>query len=128
MWNLVWFKRDLRLHDHAALWHAQQNPIIALYIFEPDYWALSDTSQRQWAFTREALLDLDQQLQRYGGRLLCMAGRAEHCLNQLLDHLDTPVVVHSHEETGNLWTYDRDKRIKALLRERSDNPRVACNE
>ena len=128
MSNLVWFKRDLRLHDHAALWHAQQKPIIALYIFEPDYWALSDTSQRQWAFTREALLDLDQQLQRYGGRLLCMAGRAEHCLNQLLDHLDTPVVVHSHEETGNLWTYDRDKRIKALLRERSDNPRVEWNE
>ncbi|MDE2391185.1 MAG: deoxyribodipyrimidine photo-lyase, partial [Rhodospirillales bacterium] len=24
MTHVVWFKRDLRLHDHAPLWHAAQ--------------------------------------------------------------------------------------------------------
>jgi len=115
MTELVWFKRDLRLHDHAALAHAAtQGRVIALYIFEPDYWMLDDTSQRQWAFTREALIDLGRQLQARGGKLICMSGDAVLCFRKLLER--HPVnAVHSHEETGNLWTYERDKRLKKLL-------------
>ena len=70
MTQIVWFKRDLRLEDHAALWHAAQSgTVLALYIFEPDYWQLDDTSQRQWAFTREALIDLNKQLKKLAASL-----------------------------------------------------------
>ena len=36
--NIVWFKRDLRITDHAPLLAAsrQEEPVIPLYIVEPD--------------------------------------------------------------------------------------------
>ena len=119
MTQIVWFKRDLRLEDHAALWHAAQSgTVLALYIFEPDYWQLDDTSQRQWAFTREALIDLNKQLKKIGGELICMSGDAVLRFNKLAESL-TIQGVHSHEETGNLWTYSRDLKLKKLLKKSS---------
>ena len=49
--HLVWFKRDLRTFDHAPLANAvKAGPAAALYVAEPEYWALPDTSARQWHF------------------------------------------------------------------------------
>ena len=71
--TLVWFKRDLRLTDHAALFHAAKQGIAVLpvYIVEPDYWQQPDVSLRHWAFVAEALTALQQQLtaQPQHGRL-----------------------------------------------------------
>lgn len=37
--QLVWFRQDLRVHDHAALWHATQNDqCVALVILSPTQW------------------------------------------------------------------------------------------
>ncbi|PPD32707.1 MAG: hypothetical protein CTY19_10420 [Methylomonas sp.] len=37
--HLVWFKRDLRVHDHAQLLHASRNgPVLCLFIIEPSLW------------------------------------------------------------------------------------------
>ena len=56
---LVWFKRDLRVHDHPALTLAAGlGSVLPLYVLEPEYWALRDTSARQWDFTAECLTDL----------------------------------------------------------------------
>ena len=39
--QLVWFKRDLRVHDHAALAQAaKQGPVLCVYIIEPSYLSL----------------------------------------------------------------------------------------
>ena len=47
--QVVWLKRDLRLQDHAALCSAaRQGPLLVLYVIEPEYWQLEDTSRRQW--------------------------------------------------------------------------------
>ncbi|MFY9459218.1 MAG: deoxyribodipyrimidine photo-lyase, partial [Aquabacterium commune] len=57
---LVWFKRDLRLTDHAAVHAARQGapdqPLRGLYIAEPGLWALPDAAAQHWAFVRESLL------------------------------------------------------------------------
>ena len=61
--NLVWLKRDLRVEDNAALFEARKSgKIIALYVVEPDYWKLPDTSARQWNFIRESLKPLQNDL------------------------------------------------------------------
>jgi deoxyribodipyrimidine photo-lyase len=38
--NIVWFKRDLRIHDHAPLYEAAQAgfPVLPIYVVELDYW------------------------------------------------------------------------------------------
>ena len=43
--NVVWFKRDLRIRDHAPLSEAAKgnDPLILLYLIEPERLAQPDT-------------------------------------------------------------------------------------
>ncbi|MCR9112669.1 MAG: deoxyribodipyrimidine photo-lyase, partial [Rhodobacteraceae bacterium] len=54
--QVVWFKRDLRVHDHRALAQAAaRGPVLPLYVIEPEFWQQSDMSARHWAFVGESL-------------------------------------------------------------------------
>ncbi|KGA42279.1 FAD-binding domain-containing protein [Pectobacterium odoriferum] len=116
MLQIVWFKRDMRTFDNEALSRAcTAGPVLCLYVFEPDYWALKDTSNRQWLFIRESLNDLSAQLRVIGGHLTVMNGTVTGALSELRRQVGK-FVLHSHEETGNLWTFDRDKNVAAWCR------------
>ncbi len=60
--NIVWFKRDLRLADHAPLAAACDRglPLLLLYLFEPDLLDDPHYSERHWRFVTESLQDLDR--------------------------------------------------------------------
>ncbi|MFD1509062.1 FAD-binding domain-containing protein [Lacimonas salitolerans] len=110
---VCWFKRDLRLHDHPALARAAAlGPVIPLYIVEPELWAQPDASGRQYAFLRESLSDLDADLD---GRLVVRVGDAVEVLDDLRQRHGVCHLV-SHEETGNAWTYARDRAVAAWAR------------
>ena len=54
--QLVWFKRDLRIHDHAPLRAAAAaGPVLALYVHEPSLLAQPEMDARHAGFLREAL-------------------------------------------------------------------------
>lgn len=106
---LLWFKRDLRVLDHPAL-EAAGPYVLPVYVIEPEYWALPDTSARQWAFLAEALDSLRSELARLGQPLILRKGDAVAELSRLCAaHGVTRMV--SHEETGNAWTFARDRRV-----------------
>ncbi|KNG95096.1 FAD-binding domain-containing protein [Pseudaestuariivita atlantica] len=110
--TVLWFKRDLRIADHPALARAADlgRPVLALYIVEPGLWAEPDASGRQWDFVREALGDLAGALAGIGGKLVVQVGEAVEVLDAL--HRDHGIAhLVSHQETGTLWTYDRDRRV-----------------
>lgn len=118
MTTLVWFKRDLRTRDHAPLTRAAElgEPVLPVYVVEPGYWQQPDTSARQWAFVRESLDDLDRQLGGLGNRLWVLHGDIVEVLNRL--HRATGFKrVFCHQETGGLWTFDRDRAVMAWCRE-----------
>jgi len=113
---VVWFKRDLRVHDHAALAAAAGEPVVPLYVVEPDYWQLPDTSLRQWDFIAESLGALDQSLTRLGARLVVRRGAVVEVLRDLQASLGR-FRLYSHAETGNHWTYQRDLAVADWCRE-----------
>lgn len=114
--NIVWFKRDLRVQDNGALALLPAGaPLIPLYVYEPDYWALADTSGRQWRFIRDCLNGLDQDLARLGAPLVVRSGDVVEVLEELRCRFGATDLI-SHEETGNLWTFARDKRVGAWAR------------
>ncbi|NBB69145.1 MAG: deoxyribodipyrimidine photolyase [Alphaproteobacteria bacterium] len=116
--HVVWFKRDLRVHDHVPLAEAAaRGPVLALYIAEPGFWALPDSSGRQWRFVAEGLTELDAELRARGGGLVVRTGDAVEVLRDVLDRMPV-AALWSHQETGNAWTYARDRRVAELLRER----------
>ncbi|MFT7235633.1 MAG: deoxyribodipyrimidine photo-lyase [Methylophagaceae bacterium] len=110
--QIVWFKRDLRLHDHAALAMASNNgPCIPLYILEPALWHQADMSQRQYQFLNDCLSELDIELRNIGQQLVIRVGDAVTIL-QAISEQYAITGLWSHQETWNGWTYARDKRVK----------------
>ncbi|MEM1101421.1 MAG: FAD-binding domain-containing protein [Pseudomonadota bacterium] len=109
MATILWFKRDLRVEDHAALAAAADTgPVLALYVVEPGYWALPDTSARQWDFIAECLESLRAALDI---PLLVRVGEVRDVLESLAREEPISGII-SHEETGNAWTYARDLAVK----------------
>ena len=115
--EVVWFKRDLRIHDNSALSEATKKGIVLpLYIFEPELWNRPDHSYRHYMFLKEALNDLENQLKSVGANLTVLVGQA---LN-IFDNLNAQYrinTIFSHEETWNLWTYQRDKAVRSWARD-----------
>jgi deoxyribodipyrimidine photo-lyase len=115
--QLVWFKRDLRVHDHEPLAEAaRRGPVLPLYIVEPDLWQQADMAGRHWAFVRECLDDLRARLSGLGQPLVVRQGDAVTVLGELLRRYPV-AAVWSHQETGNAWTFARDRAVAELLRE-----------
>jgi deoxyribodipyrimidine photo-lyase len=113
---LLWFKRDLRLHDHPALTRAMtQGRVVPVYVIEPGYWQLADVSGRHYAFLTETLEALRTGLRARGSDLVVRLGTAVEVLEALRLATGAKVLV-SHEETGNGWTYQRDREVAAWAR------------
>lgn len=71
--HLVWFRRDLRLHDNLALAAACRDrtaQVIALYISTPEQWKAHEMAPRQAAFVSAQLNALQTALAEKGIPLL----------------------------------------------------------
>lgn len=116
--QIVWFKRDLRAFDHRPLAAAAaRGPVLPLYVIEPELWAQEDVSARQWAFVSETLDGLRTDLAACGQPLVVRKGDITEVLADLSAQMPI-AALWSHEETGNGWTFARDKRVAAWCRER----------
>ena len=117
--SIVWFKRDLRLADHAPLAAAVAAgyPVLPLYIVEPEYWAQDTSSTRHWQFIRDCLLELDAGLTALGQPLVLRVGEATDIFNALSEHYQI-AGIYAHEETGTSWTYARDRAVIKLCQTR----------
>jgi len=111
--NIVWFKRDLRLSDHAALHVACEKnlPILLLYIIEPSLVADPHYSLRHWRFIWQSLQQLELQLMPHKGKLVVLEGEANDVFDRIQAQyqIDT---IFSHQEIGLNITFDRDKTLK----------------
>jgi deoxyribodipyrimidine photo-lyase len=115
---VVWFKRDLRVNDHAALSAATATglPVFPLYIAETDYWQQADASARQYQFIRDCLVELRVDLAGLGQPLIVRQGDVVAILARL-NRQHKIAGLFAHEETGNDWTFSRDKAVAAWARE-----------
>ena len=112
-YQLVWFKRDLRCEDHAALTKAAQlGPVRCIYVQEPKLWDQPDVALQHFEFIKESLQDLDADLRQRGGQVEIHVGEVSDVLTKIWQQ--NPFQgIHSHEETGNQFTYARDEQVAA---------------
>ena len=114
--NVVWFKRDLRITEHAPLFEAAKiGNVLPLYIVEPELWRQPDSGRRHWHFIHDSLEELQVSLSLIGAPLIIRIGEAVDVLQQLLSELGS-MTLWSHEETGNGWTYQRDISVAVWCR------------
>jgi deoxyribodipyrimidine photo-lyase len=119
MLRIVWFKRDLRVVDHAPLSHAAAggDAVLPLWIAEPSLLREPDASARHLGFARECLASLDAALAALGAPLWTARGDAVAVLDALHRRFGAFELL-SHEETGNAASWARDRQVGRWLRER----------
>lgn len=116
--SIVWLKRDLRFIDHEPLYTAQQMhfPILLLYCFEPSVMACEDSDFRHWRFVYESLNDLQNNLSEVNGRIHIFHQEVLPVF-QKIHELYEVKYLFSHQETGNMLTFDRDLKVGAFCTE-----------
>ena len=88
--NIVWFKRDLRLHDNEALHNALNAPhkTLLVYCFEPLLLNDPHYSERHWNFIKQSLIDLNKTLSLYQTKILCVTSDIIPLLQALNETFD----------------------------------------
>lgn len=116
--QVVWFKRDLRVTDHAPLVEAAKHgPVLPLYIAEPSQLHGRDFDSRHWTFLRSGLIELRRRLQTLGQPLIVRHGEAVTVLEAL--QREMPIArIWAHEETGNWVSFQRDEAVRAWTKGR----------
>ena len=113
--NVVWFKRDLRLADHAPLAAAIERgePLLLLYIVEPTLLRDPHYRGRHWHFIAQSLQAMNDELAVLGAQIQVLEGEPVSLLNTL--HQSQPIGhLYSHEETGLEVTFERDRQVAAF--------------
>jgi deoxyribodipyrimidine photo-lyase len=118
--NIVWFKRDLRLRDHAPLQQAVQSgvPALLLYFFEPSVMNYGDSDERHWRFVRESILCINNELAACKHSLYQIHEEVIPAL-QKISNVFNVKQIFSHEETGNALTYKRDLAVAAFCKQQN---------
>jgi deoxyribodipyrimidine photo-lyase len=82
---VVWFKRDLRLIDHAPIVKAQKEnlPILFIYCFEPSIMQYDDSDVRHWRFVYESLQDVQKQLLKFNAQIAIFHQEANYVFESL---------------------------------------------
>ncbi|MBU6271339.1 MAG: DNA photolyase family protein [Betaproteobacteria bacterium] len=113
---LVWFRRDLRAHDHAALAAAlaAHRQVWCAFVFDTDILApLPQRADRRVAFIHDSLLALDARLREQGGGLIVRHGRAVEVIARLADELGVTAVYLNRDYEPAAVT--RDQAVETRL-------------
>jgi deoxyribodipyrimidine photo-lyase len=117
--SIVWFKRDLRISDHQPLKSALEagNPVLLLHITEPLWLEQPDFDLRHLRFVMQSLGSMDAELAKHRYSISRFYGEAMNVFNLLTGAMPV-AAVYSYLETGNRFTFDRDKSVAGLLKSR----------
>jgi deoxyribodipyrimidine photo-lyase len=119
---LVWFRRDLRADDQAALFHACKSArrVWCVFVFDTHILDPLPRADRRVEFIHTSLIDLDRQLAalaatqgQAGVRLLVRHGRAADEIPRLAAALHVQAVYANHDDEPA--ALERDARVRGAL-------------
>ena len=114
---LVWFKRDLRVRDHAPLAEAMRfDNALGLVVIEPEWLDSPECDPRHVGFMLDCVAELQRDLAARGLPLLVRSGSMPQVL-QTLQREFAFTHLFSHEETGPGWSYTRDLAVAEWCRD-----------
>jgi len=113
---LVWFRRDLRADDHAALHHALRSArqVFCVFILDREILDALPRADRRVAFILDALRVLDEDLRRLGGALIVRHAVASDEIPRLAAELGVQAVFTNHDDEPPALA--RDARVAERLK------------
>lgn len=116
---LVWFRRDLRSHDHAALYHALKSArrVWCAFVFDTDILDPLPRADRRVEFIRDSVGALDGALRGLapepGAGLIVRQGPATEVLPRLAQQLHVQAVYANHDDEPGALA--RDRKVRGTL-------------
>ena len=116
--TIIWFRRDLRLVDNAALYHALKSnfPVVPIFIFDKNILdKLEDKVDRRVAFIHAAVTDMQDALIALGSTFEVYYSTPKQTFTTLLEKYQIHSVFTNHDYEQ--YAIDRDKEIANLLQQ-----------
>lgn len=112
---LVWFRRDLRADDHAALYRALTGArqVYCAFVLDRDILDTLPRADRRVEFILGALQVLDEDLRKLGGALIVRHGVAADEIPRLAAELGVQAVFTNHDDEPQ--ARQRDARVAERL-------------
>lgn len=97
--SICWFRRDLRLEDNAAFYHAlkSSNPILPLFIFDQNILDKLPKNDARVTFIYQTIETLKVELRKHDSDLLVKYGRPEDIWPKILEEYDVKEVYTNHD-------------------------------
>ena len=114
--SVFWFRRDLRLHDNAGLFHALKSgmSILPVFIFDTDILdKLDDRSDHRVEFIHRSLQAMQSQLIESGSSLAVLHGKPLEIWKQLVKKYKIQAVFTNHDYDP--YAIKRDEDVAAFL-------------
>ena len=113
---VVWFRRDLRVHDLPALAEAvrEHERVVPIYVFDPKLLAGRFRSHGRTAWMLECIAALDGELRARGGRLVIRTGRPQTEVRRIAREARAVAVYVSDDVTG--FARRRDAAVEQALK------------
>jgi deoxyribodipyrimidine photo-lyase len=107
---IVWYRRDLRVHDHPGLAEAARefDQVVPVFVTDPRFANGRYASERRTGYMRSALHVLDTQLQELGSKLHFREGDPTTVIPQLAEETNAQAVFFSTDVSRYALTRDQD--------------------
>ncbi|NCI48005.1 cryptochrome/photolyase family protein [Sediminibacterium soli] len=113
---VMWFRRDLRLTDNAALYHALRSgyPVLPVFTFDKTILdRLEEKADRRVSFICLALRQMQRVLEQAGSSLTVLHDHPENAFRQLLTEFEIASVYTNHDYEP--YAVQRDQAVGNLL-------------
>ncbi len=117
--TIVWFRRDLRISDHAPLHRAVlRGAVIPVFILDRALLFHPETGAARVAFMLDCLRSLDQDLRDRGGRLIIRFGDPVKILPNLIRETEAEGI-YAYLDYERIYGRVRDARLNQALEEQN---------
>src|SRR6187401_1203179 len=115
--NIFWFRRDLRLHDNAGLYHAlnKGKPLVPVFIFDRNILdELEDREDKRLEFIHSSLQEIERLLVANGSTLDVRYGSPNEIWKHLVHDYKIENVYTNHDYEP--YAKSRDEEVGKFLK------------
>lgn len=131
--NIVWHRRDLRVHDNKALFYALEQsidsntPLLPIFIFDPIFFKEENrnTCDDRIIFLCESVQALQEKYNQLGIEMLILYGDSNELLQSLQNKLNA--TIYCNNDTNMHEGFERDSKLKTLNIQQFDNDAILRN-
>ncbi len=114
--SVCWFRRDLRLNDNVALYHALKSeyPVLPVFIFDKNILdQLPETKDRRVSFIHQTIKEINDQLKKSGSSFYIIHDTPLSAFEEICNTFEVKEVFTNHDYEP--YAIERDNKINEFL-------------